>query len=66
MSDAVKQVLSGLVGGLITSGTATLTLLQDTPLVYVRPGEWATIAIGGTLAALAAWRTLLAAPPSNK
>jgi len=63
MKQPLKQVLSGLIGGLMASGTATVTLLQDTPLMYIRPGEWLSIVIGGLLAALAAWRTLLADPP---
>lgn len=65
MKDTLRQILSGLIGGVMASGTATITLLQDTPLAYIRPGEWVSIILGGLLAALAAWRTLLADPPSK-
>jgi hypothetical protein len=66
MADTIKQFMSGLIGGVMASGTATVTLLQDLPLHDIRPGHWLSIVIGGLLAALAAWRTLLAEPPIKK
>lgn len=65
MNEILRQVLAGLLGGLMASGTATIAVLQETRLAEVMPGQWVIIAIGGFLAAGAAWKTLLSAPPKR-
>ena len=62
----VKELLAGLLAGLMAAGTATVTVLQEAALTEVGDGQWVTIAIGGFLAAAAGWRTLLTSPPDKK
>jgi hypothetical protein len=59
MNNVLRQFLAGVLAGGITSGTAVVTLLQDTLLTAISGGEWVSIGIGGFVAAAAGWKTLL-------
>jgi hypothetical protein len=47
MNNVLRQFLAGVLAGGITSGTAVVTLLQDTLLTAISGGEWVSIGIGG-------------------
>ncbi len=65
MNSTAKQFLAGLLGGLMASGTATVTVLQETAFNAVTTGQWTVIGLGGALATFSAWRTLLVESPKR-
>lgn len=67
MDGTTKQVISGILAGLISSGTAVLALAADLPdgagLGDISSVAWLTIGVGGALSVFKDWKTLLAPSP---
>ena len=66
MNEIVKQVIAGLLGGLISGGNALVTVLTETPIEEVTRGQWVVMIAGAAVSMFVAWRTLLTDKPIQK
>jgi len=66
MKDWHKEVIAGALGGFLTGGNAFLAVMQEVEqFSQITDGQWAQIVMGGIVAAVVAWRTLLIKSPKQ-
>lgn len=67
MNNTVRQFLSGLIAGMIVMATSMIAIASDLPdgssaLSSITEVQWFVAVLGGVLAAMKDWKTLLAEP----
>lgn len=65
MNDWIKEAITGLLGGILTSGGAYLTAVQETPLPEITSTQWSIICVTGAMGVFGAWKALLSRPPKR-